>query len=292
MVKVLLAGASGKLGSEILDELKKRGIRARALVRDARRLSVEGDSQAMEIFTADARRAETLAGACEGVDAVVSAMGASLSLSRTKGGGYMEVDYLANKNLLAEALRAGARKFVYVSVYGADVLKGTTYAEAHGRFERELSASGIEHAFVRPTGFFYVFAEILKMAARGRAVVIGEGDARTNPVHEKDVARISVDALKGNERAISAGGPRVYTRREIAELAFEALGREPKIASLPAGLMRAIISPVRFFDRRLYDFLAFGVAASTVNLVAPKNGERELRDYFLQLAENVNSNSF
>ncbi|MGI8604796.1 MAG: SDR family oxidoreductase [Verrucomicrobiales bacterium] len=279
-----VAGATGKLGRKILDELKGSGHRTRALTRDGpHALPPAAD----EVRVADARKPESLEGLCEGARLVISAMGASLRLEPTGrgGGGYRGVDYLANRNLLAEARKSGVRKFVYVSLACAEKLRGTAYADAHEDFVRELESSGIDYTIVRPTGFFYAFEEIFKMAARGRAAVVGRGDARTNPVDERDVARACVEALGAGEREVSVGGPEVYTRREIVELAFEALGRRPKIVSVPAGLIRALILPVRLFDRRLYELLDFGVAVGLVDAIAPPTGTRSLRDHFSRLAE-------
>ncbi len=283
--KVLVAGAGGRLGSRVLRELGRRGHATRALVRNPARASA-GGVRAGEVFTADARERGALGGACEGVGAVVSAMGASLALGLTRGGGsYGAVDHAANLNLLDEARAAGVRKFVYVSLYGAERMRGLAYVDAHEEFVAALSRSGLDYAVVRPTGFFYVFAEIFKMAReRGRALVIGNGEARTNPVHEEDVARACADAVAGTAREIPLGGPETFTRREIAELAFAALGKRPKITTVPAGLMRAAAAPLKLFDRRLYDLFDFGVAASTNDLVAPPSGIRSLKEYFRELA--------
>ncbi|HEV2860915.1 MAG TPA: SDR family oxidoreductase [Pyrinomonadaceae bacterium] len=286
MEKILVAGASGRLGSMVLKELGRRGLRSRSLVRDRARLDAAGVRPG-EVFVADARDRKALQGSCDGVEAVVSALGASLALGRTRGGAsYRAVDLGANLNLLEEARAAGVRKFVYVSLFGAERLRGLAYVEAHEEFVAALRSSGLDYAVVRPTGFFYVFGEIFKMARdRGRALVIGPGDARTNPVHEEDVARACADAAgKDDRREIPLGGPETYTRREIAELAFEALGTRPKITSVPAGLMVAAAAPVKLFDRRLADLLEFGVAASLNDLVAPASGTRSLREYFRQLA--------
>jgi uncharacterized protein YbjT (DUF2867 family) len=283
--RVLVAGASGRLGREILAELRRLGRPARALVRDASRLDA-ADAQGVELFVADARQPNTVTGACDGATVVISALGASLRLGRTRDGAtFREVDFLANLNLLAEALRARVPKFVYVSLCGAESLRGRAYADEHERFVRGLRESGIDYAVVRPTGFFYVFAELLRMARRGLGVVVGDGRARTNPVHERDVARACAEAAASNERELPVGGPEVFTRREIAELAFEVLGKRPRIVSVPAGLMRAMALPARPLDRRLYDLLDFGVAAGTVDLLAPRYGTRTLRDYFADLTK-------
>jgi uncharacterized protein YbjT (DUF2867 family) len=283
MKRILLAGASGRLGAEVLVELKGRGYAVRALVRDAARL--KGSASDADVRVADAREAESLRGVCDGVDAVVSTVGASLALGRTRGGGFREVDLGANLNLLGEAKRAGVRKFVYVSLHGAEHLRGLDYVDAHEEFVAALAASGMDYTVVRPTGFFYLFEEIFRMASmRGRVVIVGDGSARTNPVSEADLAREVADAVEVGEREMPVGGPETYTRREIAELAFAALGRRASIMSLPAGLVRALIAPVRLFDRRLYDFLAFGVAVSTIDVVAPPAGHTSLRRHFRRLA--------
>jgi uncharacterized protein YbjT (DUF2867 family) len=284
MEKILVAGASGRLGKAVLGELRRRGYRTRALVRESARLNGSAPL-AGEVFTGDARRAATLEGVCEGVGAVVSAMGASLKLGRTgAGGGYREVDLGANLNLLECARSSGVRKFIYVSLHGAERLRGHGYVDAHEEFVEALSASGLAYTVVRPTGFFYVFEEIFKMAERGRVVLVGGGGVKTNPVHEEDVARECADAVEVGERELHVGGPETYTRREIAELAFAALRREPKVSSIPPWLARALLRPVRLFDQRLYDFCDFGVAACTTDLVAPPAGKRSFKRYFEQLA--------
>jgi uncharacterized protein YbjT (DUF2867 family) len=280
-IRVLVAGAGGRLGRHLLKELAARGHNVRALVRDPCTMAGED----LDVFGGDARRPESLKGACEGVECVVSALGGSLALRYTPPGAtYRDVDLSANLNLLAEARRAGVRKFVYVSLHGAERLRRLVYVDAHEEFVEALGASGLEHTVVRPTGFFYVFAEIFRMAARGRALLVGDGRARTNPIHEADAARACADAVAAGERELSVGGPEVYTRREIAESAFRALGRPPKITSLPPGLVRALVSPVKLFDRRLYDLLEFGLAVGLVDVVAPPYGSRRLPEYFQRLA--------
>jgi uncharacterized protein YbjT (DUF2867 family) len=279
--KILVAGAGGRLGGRLLEELAARGYKVRAMVTDP--CTMPGEE--LDVFACDARRPESVAGACEGVGAVVSALGASLALRYTPpNAAYRDVDLGANLNLLEEARRAGVRRFVYVSLYGAEAMRGLEYVDAHEEFVAALRASGLGHAVVRPTGFFYVFGEVFKMASRGRAVVIGDGRARTNPVHERDAARACADALETGAPELAVGGPRTYTRREVAELAFRALGRPPKISNVPAGLVRALAAPVKLFDRRLHDLLQFGVAASTTDLVAPAYGSADLAEYFQSLA--------
>ena len=292
MLRVLLIGATGRLGRHVLGELSRRGnYRVRGLVRSRERLEeicrAQGlEVESIEVFVGDATKPETLEGVCEGIDVLISTLGAPLSAGRTKGGvSYTDVDLAGNKNLLAEALKAGVKKFVYVSVFGAHLYPHLEYVKAHEDFVRELRAArGMEHCVIRPTGFFYVFAEFLQMARRGVAALIGEGDKRTNPIDERDLAEVCVEAIKTARREIMVGGPEVYTRREIIELAFAALGKKPRLIRVPPRVFKLMLGLVKPFDKRLHALFSFLLTVSEVDAVAPARGTRSLQSYFQELA--------
>jgi len=183
-------------------------------------------------------------------------------------------------NLLAEAKKSNVKKFVYVSLAGAEHLRQTEYADAHERFVEALRDSGLDYAVVRPTGFFGFFRQILDFARKGRGIVIGDGSSRTNLIHEADVARVCIEALKNEEKEIAVGGAEVFTRREITELAFEVLGKKKKLLRVPPMIFRAMIFPLRFVNRRIYNLMIFGIEVTQVDCLAPEFGERQLRDYF------------
>src|SRR3954452_6066530 len=188
MTLVLVPGATGNLGRHIVDQLLKRGYHVRVLARDARRVPGKVAS-GCEVFIGDATRPETLNGICRGVDAVVSALGAPISLGLSRrGSSFRDVDYLGNANILKEAEQAGVTRFVYVSVFGEKACGHLEYVRAHEDFVGLLRKSEIPSTVVRPTGFFSAFSEVLKMARKGRLALIGDGMSRTNPVHELDIA--------------------------------------------------------------------------------------------------------
>ena len=108
---VLVAGASGHLGSAIIKELKARGgYRVRALTRKPERVA---HLPADETVIGDLRTPASLEVACTGADAVIGASGASLKLSvRIGSPTYRAVDYEGNLNLLAAAQAADIERFV------------------------------------------------------------------------------------------------------------------------------------------------------------------------------------
>ena len=279
--RILVAGATGTLGRAAVRQLKAQGDFVRGLGRfvpTLRPLPLD------ETFEGDLTNPESLEGCCDGVDTVLSCAGASMRLD-TWGDrvSFTAVDFAGNRNLLAEAQRAGVGRFVYVSLHAAERLLRTEYARAHEGFVALLRSSGLPFTVIRPTGFFGFFGEILRMAQKGQGVVIGSGAVRTNPIHEDDVAAVCAEAVRGGESEISAGGPGTFTRREIVELAFDVAGKTPRVRSVPPWLFRGLIAPVRPLNPRIHALMAFGAAVSTIDVVAPAVGKRDLRTYFHSL---------
>ncbi|MEP7341274.1 MAG: SDR family oxidoreductase, partial [Acidobacteriota bacterium] len=221
MKRVLVAGATGLLGKHVINQLRQRGMTVRALARNTSKLSELGLD---ETVTADLTRVEMLRGCCDGADAVISCAGASMNLNNFGDReSFYRIDFQGNLNLLNEAKKTPNIKFIYVSLAGASGLRQTEYADAHEKFVEALKASGIRHAVVRPTGFFGFNLELLKFAAKGRGLVIGKGNYKTNPIHEAEVALACVEALESDVAEISIGGPEILTRQETVEMAFAVL---------------------------------------------------------------------
>lgn len=285
MTKVLVVGASGQLGREVVRLLKQNGYQVRIL---ARKPAFALGLQVDEIFPADLTEPASLNGVAADVQAIISCAGASMKVdSLGNRQSFYAVDWRGNLNLLAEAQRWPLEKFVYVSLAGANKLRHVEYADAHARFAEALAASSLPHTIVSPTGFFGFLLEILKYARQGRGLLIGDGRCRTNPIHEADVARACVEALQRPERELPVGGPEVFTRREITELAFEVLQRPPKLLAVNPGLFKALISPLRVINPRLHALMDFGCAVTQQDCLAPVYGEQRLRAYFAAAAAKL-----
>ena len=282
MNRVLVAGASGVVGSALVDELKARGVWVRALVREPERMTADAD----EIFVGDVLWPSSLIGVCDGVEGVVSCIGAKVGWAGLWRGrhSFRDVDDAGNRALLAEAVRAKVGRFGYLSVYGGRFMGAVEYIRAHESFAAALHASALDDLVIRPTGVFAAFEPIVRMAFRGRVGLVSDGSAATNPIHERDLAVVIADALDGHEHAVDVGGPVTYTRRRIAELAFEAVGREPRYRRIPRRLTGLVVGLSRLTGRHNYDFVHFAVTASLTDAVAPAYGSRTLEDYFAALA--------
>ncbi|MGH7133511.1 MAG: SDR family oxidoreductase [Phycisphaerales bacterium] len=286
---VLVAGAGGVLGRLVVDELIKRGHRVRAIVRRPAGAAALRHDERVEVRIADTSRPGAWTGVCNGVDRVFSSIGASVNPSPLVGWKtYTRVDAPVNIALIEEARRAGVKRFVYVSLIHGDTSRRLDYSEGHERVVDALRKAAPAATVLRPTGFFAAMGEIQDLAKRWRVVpVFGDGNARTNPIHEADLAAAAADALADDAaglREVPLGGPDVFTRRQVVELAFQAIGRPPRIIHSPAWMARAGALPMGLLNPRAAHFLRFAAHVMTHECVAPAIGTRRLEEYFRQRA--------
>ena len=174
MKKILLAGATGYLGSCIAGELIESPYDLRVVVRSPDKLQKE-NLEIADVFQAEVTQPDSIAGCCAGIDTVISTVG----ITRQKDGlTYMDVDYQANLNLLKEAQASGVRKFVYVSVLNGDKLRHLKICDAKERFVEQLKDSGLEYCVIRPNGFFSDMGEFYNMAQKGSVYLFGNGEQK------------------------------------------------------------------------------------------------------------------
>ncbi|GAB5535934.1 MAG: SDR family oxidoreductase [Rubricoccaceae bacterium] len=281
MTRILLAGATGTLGRAIVRQLVHSGQPARLIVRRPEALP-NGLPDTVEVVTAEVTRPETLAGVMDGVGGVLTTVG----ITRQRDGlSYDDVDYGANANLLNAALDAGVPRFAYVSVFGGRQMRDVAICDAKERFVDELQGAPIESVVIRPTGFFTDLDAFLDMAQRGRAWVFGDGQLRLNPVHPDDLARVCLRALDGETSDVEVGGPDVLTHEAIARLAFEALGRAPRVTHIPDVVRRTALATVRWLPFSWVGPAEFFLASMGHSLVAPQHGTRSLGAYFRERAK-------
>jgi uncharacterized protein YbjT (DUF2867 family) len=287
---ILVAGASGALGREVVRLLRARGRHVRAMTRDAARAR-RALGPDVDTVVADARDPRAARAAVDGVEAVFSSLGASpLPDPRLGWRGFRAVDWPLNRNLVDAALDAGVKKVTYVSAFHTPDMRHLAYIDGHERVVDHLRAHAGDRlmwSVVRPTGFFSAIGSFLDMARRGPVPSFGVPDARTNPIHDHDLAEVCVEALDGDAREIPVGGPEVITRRRMAELAFEALGRPVRIRHVSSWILRYAAFVLRALYPRLSDCISFFHDVSSRDLIAPARGTRTLQPYFQERAKAV-----
>lgn len=285
MNRVLIAGATGYLGTFAVQAFKKQGYHVRALTRSEARLFEAGPFTAPalsrddvdDVFVGDITRPETLHGLLDDIDLVFSCVG----ISRQRDGlTFEQVDYQCNKNLIDLCESATVKRFVYVSMQGAENIMQLAITQAHEKVVSALKASTMEYRIVRPCGYFSDMGVLYDMAQRGRAYLVGEGNNRMSPVHGRDLAQACVEIAEGDELEVEVGGPEIMTQREAAELAFEVAGKPVKITVIPMWLARGMVKFIRLMSSQFGDLAEFIVTAGEIDGVGPPRGRTTLRSYF------------
>lgn len=281
--KILVAGASGALGTEIVKILTQEDRPVRVLTR-----SSEGASKltpyTKDVWKGNAGEASEIQGVTEGVSTVISALGKSVSLFNPGEESFFESDFLANKAILEDALKNGVKRFIYVSIKGADVEEDYSIAKAHKLFENELRASGIDYTILRPVGFYSGLNDLAIMAKRKVIPIVGDGQAKTNSIHHADLARVVVSYLEDGPEIIEVGGPNIHTRLEMAEMIKEKIGGQ--IIKVPKTLAEMGAELPRIFSEGTHDKLDYFNYITTNDMIGEKKGSISFREYLETLDLN------
>src|ERR687886_572297 len=231
--KILVVGATGRVGGAAAEQLLETGFEVRALVRRAEkgeRLRTLG----AEVAVGDATAPDTLGPAVQGCSGVFSALGAGPG----RGGSEM-VEYQGNLNLLSAVLSAGVGRFVYSSVHLADhplAQKVGAFREK-ARFEQELlAAEDISSTILRPA----IFMETLDMMLRGPvAFVPGRQRRPVSWIAAGDIARAAVRAFQADILGRhDIAGPDTTTFDGAFERLERARGKGIQVLHVPLIAMR------------------------------------------------------
>jgi len=190
---ILVAGATGGVGKQVVQKLLAKGKPVRVLVRDyeAARAAF---SDNVEYIAGEAREPDTLRPAVADVEAAICAIGAEGDPDPNNTP--QTVDYEGVRNLVEAAKAAGVEHFVLVSWLGAThpdhplnrALENVLLWKSKG--EDSLRASGLSYTIIRP-------GALVDEAGGMHALRVNQGDARefTGSISREDVAELCVQAL-------------------------------------------------------------------------------------------------
>jgi len=148
--------------------------------------------------------------------------------------------------LVAAALEAGVERLVHVSVTNPAENSPLPYFRGKARLERDIAASGISHAIVRPTLVFgpedILVNNIAWVMRRFPLFLVpGTGGYLVQPVAVQDTARICVEAGDAEEDLLlDAAGPDTFTFDELVRAIRAAVGGRARVVHAPPGLALAL----------------------------------------------------
>jgi uncharacterized protein YbjT (DUF2867 family) len=225
---ILVAGATGLVGSAVCQKLAKRGETVRALVRStsAKEKLDALRSCGAELCVGDLKDPGSLSSACRGVDAVVST--ASSTLSRQSGDSIESVDAAGQLNLVNAAEAAGIERFVFVSFRPP---RGISYPLADAKRRVEEAIASLNFTIIQASWFM----EVWLSPALGfdypnqTARIYGPGTSPISWVSFRDVAEMCALAVRSpaaERRTIEFGGPEALSPLEVVAR-FEKIGGRP-----------------------------------------------------------------
>ncbi|MBN2445095.1 MAG: NAD-dependent epimerase/dehydratase family protein [Phycisphaerae bacterium] len=247
----LVTGATGLLGSHIVEQLRAANQPTRVLVRRGSDRSWL-DTQGVEYVEGDLNDVVALKRACEGVDAVYH------SAAKVGDWGpweeFQRITIDGTRNMLDAAVGAGVRRFVHISsisvfgYYTAPITVDETYDVGFGlykwafysrskieaeRIARQYHDEGkIEVTVIRPAWIYgprdrATIARLYRMIKQGQAKILGKGDNRLNVVYAGNVAEAAIKAAGMPEAAgevFNCSNDGEITQQEYFDLLADAIG--------------------------------------------------------------------
>jgi uncharacterized protein YbjT (DUF2867 family) len=214
---ILVTGATGLNGGELVRLLSARGVPVRALVRNASRAAALSSLANVEIVEGDMERPETLVEPLRGVDRAM--------LISSSNAAMLEVQ----SNFIDAARKAGVTHMVKLSGIIPDIDSPFRFARMHGEIELVLERSGIAFTHLRAGEFMHsYFRQVPAIVARG-ALFLPMEDARIASIDVGDIAEVAAKALteSGHEgKTYPLTGPEALTMAEVAEKLSAATDRE------------------------------------------------------------------
>jgi len=244
---LLVVGATGTLGRQIVRQALEEGHTVRCLVRSFRKASFLKEWGA-ELVRGDLCDRESLLPALEGVTAIVDAVTARATDSLT----IKQVDWEGNVALIQAAQNAGIERFIFLSILDAEKYPDVPLMEIKRCVEGFLAESGLNYTVIRTAGFLQgLIGQYAIPILEKQAVWVMGNTAAIAYIDTQDLAKFVIRALKVPEtskQTFSVVGTRAWEAYEIIRLCERLSGQEARITRMPLELLRGIRRVARFFQ--------------------------------------------
>ena len=244
---ILITGATGTVGSEVVKAVRERGARVRAFVRDPDKAR-EQLGGGVELAIGDFADPPSVRAALDGADEVF--------LSCADDPRRVEWETSA----IEAAAAAGVRRIVKLSAATAELGSPVAFWDWHARVEQHLSESEIASVILRPSWYMSnLLASSPQVSGEGR-LYAPAGEARIAMIHPRDVAAAAAAVLttEGHDgRTYVLTGPEAITFARVAAELSAATGSEVEFVHVPdEGARQAMV------QGGLSDFVAEQIVTS------------------------------
>lgn len=259
-MKILVTGATGRLGRYVIDSLLEKGHSIKALLISPEDTAHLADHKHLEIVCGDITDSETLIGVAEEADAVIH-LAAVIDYTAPESTLY-KVNTEGTRNLLKECSESSVKKFIYISstaVYGKDLPKELIKEDhplkpnnAYGKskmlaeeevlkYKSKMNVVILRLSMLYGPGFDKGYFFILKSIEKGDIKIIGNGKNRVPLLHVRDAVKaiglsLENETKSGSIYNVSAVEP--ITQEELLEMAAEELGVQLTKKHMPVLLVK------------------------------------------------------
>jgi uncharacterized protein YbjT (DUF2867 family) len=281
--KILVTGATGNVGSEVVNQLTGFGVSVRGLVRNrAKAASLERPG--VEIAEGDLSKPDTLAPALKGVDKVL------LSSSPDPKQAQLQ------NNLIDAARRAEVRHIVKISAMGTAPDSPVSFGRWHAETEQYLAQSGIPFTILRPNFFMQNTLAFADTIANEGKFYGSMRDGKAAFVDLRDVGAVAAHALAGpghEGKTYLITGPEALSFADLAGKLSAALKKQVTYVDIPRESLVQAMTGSGMPDWQangiadLYDWGSTGEAALVTDVVEKVGNKKPI--FFDQFASDVAS---
>lgn len=263
-MNVLIVGATGTLGRQVVRRALDEGYKVRCLVRSPRKAAFLKEWGA-ELVAGNLCQPSSLQAALEGVDAIIDAATARATDSLSM----KQVDWDGKVALIQAAKAAGVERFVFFSILDAEKYPNVPLMEIKRCTELFLSEAGMNYTNLRLSGFMQgLIGQYGIPMLEGQAIWVTGESSPIAYMDTQDIAKFAVRALTvpaTEKQTFPIVGTRAWTAEEIISLCERLTGKQARVSRMPLNLLRIMRSFSRFFQWgwNVADRLAFAEVLAT-----------------------------
>ncbi len=246
-MSLLVIGATGTLGRQVVRHALDQGLKVRCLVRIPKKASFLREWGA-ELVQGSLIKPETLTEALEDMTQVIDAATTRATDSlRIKA-----VDWDGKLALIQAAEKAKIEKFVFFSIMNAELYPQVPLMEIKHCTEKFLQKTDLNYTILRPCGFMQgLISQYAIPILENETIWVTGESTPVSYMNTQDIARFAVRSLSVAETArqtYGIGGVRTWSPSEILRQCERFSGKTARTANMPIGILRAFRNIVLSFE--------------------------------------------